>query len=170
MTEALTLYKLMILYMLKRVNFPMAITQFTDFILGKGYTTYFKLQESMAQLIESNLVEVEENHRRTLYHLTPDGARTIHFLISNISPEIRNDIDAFLKEKEYDLSEDVAVRAKYYLNTDQKYEVRCQLLDGPQSLVDLKLTVPTKKEAESIANNWTSQSQEIYAALLAKLL
>lgn len=124
----------------------------------------------MAQLIESNLVEVEENHRRTLYHLTPDGARTIHFLISNISPEIRNDIDAFLKEKEYDLSEDVAVRAKYYLNTDQKYEVRCQLLDGPQSLVDLKLTVPTKKEAESIANNWTSQSQEIYAALLAKLL
>ncbi|MCI9440253.1 MAG: DUF4364 family protein [Ruminococcus sp.] len=170
MTEALTLYKLMILYMLKRVNFPLAMTQFTDFILGKGYTTYFKLQESMAQLIESNLVEVEENHRRTLYHLTPDGARTIHFLISNISPEIRNDIDAFLKEKEYDLSEDVAVRAKYYLNTDQKYEVRCQLLDGPQSLVDLKLTVPTKKEAESIANNWTSQSQEIYAALLAKLL
>ena len=170
MTEALTLYKLMILYMLKRVNFPLAMTQFTDFILGKGYTTYFKLQESMAQLIESNLVEVEENHRRTLYHLTPDGARMIHFLISNISPEIRNDIDAFLKEKEYDLSEDVAVRAKYYLNTDQKYEVRCQLLDGPQSLVDLKLTVPTKKEAESIANNWTSQSQEIYAALLAKLL
>ncbi len=91
-------------------------------------------------------------------------------LFRSISPEIRNDIDAFLKEKEYDLSEDVAVRAKYYLNTDQKYEVRCQLLDGPQSLVDLKLTVPTKKEAESIANNWTSQSQEIYAALLAKLL
>lgn len=170
MAEALTLYKLMILYMLKRVNFPLAMTQFTDCIIGKGYTTYFKLQESLSQLVESNLVEVEENHRQTLYHLTSDGARTIHFLLSNISSEIRNDIDAFLKEKEYDLSEDIAVRAKYYRNTDQEYEARCQLLDGQQSLIDLKLTVPTKREAESIANNWMTQSQELYAALLAKLL
>ncbi len=170
MAEALTLYKLMILYMLKRVNFPLSMAQFTDFILGKGYTTYFKLQESLGQLVESNLVETEENHRKTLYHLTPEGARTIHVLTGNISPEIRRDIDVFLKEKEYDLSEDIAVRAKYYLNTNQEYEARCRLLDGKQSLIDLRLTVPTKKEAESIANNWMDQGQEIYTALLARLL
>lgn len=119
MTEALTLYKLMILYMLKRVSFPLSMAQFTDCILGKGYTTYFKLQESLGQLVESHLVEIEENHHKTLYHLTREGERTIHFLLSNISPEIRNDIDAFLKEKEYDLNEDIASRAKYYLNTNQ---------------------------------------------------
>ncbi len=170
MAEALTLYKLMILYMLKRVDFPLAMAQFTDCILGKGYTTYFKLQESLAQLVESNLVEIEENHHRTLYHLTPEGARTIHFLISNISPEIRNDIDDFLKENEYELNEDLAVRAKYYLNTNQEYEARCQLLDGPHSLIDLKITVPTKQEAQAIVSNWTSQSQEIYMTLLTKLL
>ena len=170
MAEATTLYKLMILYMLKRVSFPLSMAQFTDCILGKGYTTYFKLQESLIQLVESNLVETEENHRKTLYHLTQEGARTIHFLTGNISPEIRNDIDAFLKEKEYDLNEDIAVRAKYYLNTNQEYEARCQLLDGQHSLIDLRLTVPTRKEAETIANNWTDQSQEIYAALLSRLL
>lgn len=62
------------------------------------------------------------------------------------------------------------MRAKYYLNTNQEYEARCQLLDGQHSLIDLRLTVPTRKEAESIANNWTDQSQEIYAALLSRLL
>lgn len=38
------------------------------------------------------------------------------------------------------------------------------------SLIDLKLTVPTEKEAESIAANWSRQSQEIYTLLLSKLL
>ena len=38
------------------------------------------------------------------------------------------------------------------------------------SLIDLKLTVPTESEAEAIAGNWASQSQDIYTLLLAKLL
>ena len=38
------------------------------------------------------------------------------------------------------------------------------------SLIDLKLTVPTEKEAETIARSWSLKNQEIYASLLAELL
>ena len=44
MTETLTLYKLMILYMLNEIDFPLTTSQISEFLLGKGYTTYFKLQ------------------------------------------------------------------------------------------------------------------------------
>ena len=39
----LTLYKLIILFMLDRVDFPLTTSQLSQFILDKGYTNYFNL-------------------------------------------------------------------------------------------------------------------------------
>lgn len=49
-TEATTLYKLMVLYMLSKVNFPLSNSQIADFMLDKQYTTYFTLQEVLSPL------------------------------------------------------------------------------------------------------------------------
>ena len=170
MAETFTLYKLIVLYMLEKVDFPLATSQISEFILDKGYTSYFRLQETLSELTDSGLLKAETTHNRTLYHLTENGAETIHFFSNKISPAIRQDIDDFLKEKQYDLKEEVAVNADYYLNTNRVCEVRCQIVENGYSLIDLKLTVPTEKEAESIANNWDAKSQDIYTSILADLL
>ena len=170
MAETYTLYKLIVLYMLDKVDFPLTTSQISEFILDKGYTSYFKLQETLSEMTSSHLLDVETTHNRTLYHLTENGEETIHFFHSKLSPAIQKDIDDFLKEKQYDLKEESAVKADYYLNTNHEYEVRCQIVENGFSLIDLKLTVPTEKEAETIAGRWTAQSQEIYSLLLTKLL
>ena len=38
MGESLTLYKLIVLYMLEKVDFPLTNAQISGFILDKGYT------------------------------------------------------------------------------------------------------------------------------------
>lgn len=40
MAEAFTLYKLIILYMLDKVDFPLTNSQISEFVLDKGYTDY----------------------------------------------------------------------------------------------------------------------------------
>ena len=170
MAETFTLYKLIILYMLDKVDFPLTTSQISEFVLDKGYTTYFKLQEALSDLAESGLIRTETTHNRTLSHLTENGAETILYFSNKISSAIRKDIDEFLKEKQYDLKEEAAVKSDYYLNTNREYEVRCQIVESGSSLIDLKLTVPTEKEAEAIANHWNAKSQEIYTLLLSNLL
>ena len=170
MTETFTLYKLIVLYMLDKVDFPMTTSQISEFMLDKGYTTYFKLQEALSEMVDSGLLKIETTHKRTLYHLTENGTETIRFFTNKISPAIQNDIDEFLKEKQYDLKEEVAIKSDYYLNTNHEYEARCQIVENGFSLIDLKITVPTETEAETIASNWSRQSQDIYALLLSKLL
>ena len=157
MSETFTLYKLIILYMLNKVDFPLTTSQISEFVLDKGYTTYFKLQEAISELTQSELIRTETTHNRTLYHLTESGAETIHYFSNKISSAIRKDIDDFLTEKQYDLKEEVSVKADYYLNNGF-------------SLIDLKLTVPTEKEAKAITNHWNLKSQEIYTLLLTNLL
>ena len=85
MSETYTLYKLIVLYMLDKVDFPLTTSQISEFILEKEYTTYFKLQETLAEMEHSGLLRVETTHNRTLYHLTDNGLDTIQYFKNKIS-------------------------------------------------------------------------------------
>ena len=170
MANSFKLYKLIILYMLSKVDFPLTNSQISEFILDEGYTTYFKLQQAISELLESGFIREEATHSRTFYHLTDEGAETIHFFKNDISPAIQQDIDTFLKEKRYELKNEVAVKADYYRTPNTENAVRCQVIEQDSPLIDLTVTVPTEAEAETIVNNWTMKNQEIYALVMSTLL
>lgn len=170
MSETFTLYKLIVLYMLDKVDFPLTTSQISEFILDKGYTSYFKLQQALSELSDSDLVREEVTHNRTLYHLTEDGKQTIHFFYNKISKSIQNDIDNFLAEKKYELKNETSVKADYYKNTAGELSVRCQVMEDLEPLIELTLSVPTESEAKAIINNWNKKNQEIYAWLMSQLL
>ena len=170
MSETFTLYKLIVLYMLSKVDFPLTNAQISEFILDKGYTTFFKLQQALSELKDAELIREETIHNRTLYHLTDDGEESIFYFKNKISKPIQDDIDQFLKEKKYDLKNETAVKADYYKNTAGEFSVRCQVTEQQEPLIDLTLSVPTEAEAEKIAANWQKKNQSIYAWLMAQLL
>ena len=69
MAEAYKLYKLIILYMLDKVDFPLTNSQISEFILNEGYTNYFTVQQTISELVESGFIHEESTHNRTFYHL-----------------------------------------------------------------------------------------------------
>ena len=170
MSETFTLYKLIILYMLEKLDFPLTNAQISEFILEQGYTNYFTLQQAISEMVEAGFVREETTHNRTLYHLTEDGAQTISFFKDNISSAIRNDIDNYMKEKNYELKNEVSVKADYYKNTSKEWTVRCQITEQETTLLDLSLTVPTETEAVNVVNNWNRKNQELYALIMQNLL
>ncbi|MCI9272194.1 MAG: DUF4364 family protein [Dorea sp.] len=170
MAELLTLYKLIILYMLDRVDFPLSNSQISDFMLNKEYTTYFKLQQALSELADAGFIREEPVRNRTLYNLTDDGASTIGLFRKNISQAIRQDVNDYLKEKQFELKNEVSVKSDYYRNTNREYSVRCQVIEGALPLIDLTITVPSEEEAKTISKNWYQKNQEIYAQIMASLL
>ena len=70
--DPLTLYKLIVLYMLNRVDFPLTKAQITDFILEKEYTTYMNLQSVLAQLRDSNMIMERTIRNRTQLLITEE--------------------------------------------------------------------------------------------------
>lgn len=170
MAELFTLYKLIILYMLGSVDFPLTNSQLSEFILLKGYTTYFKQQQALAQLIDSGFIREEATHRRTFYHLTEEGKQTLHYFRKDIPMDIREDINAFLKERKYELKNEVSIKTDYFKNANLEYSVRCQVIEHDAPLIDLTVTVPTETEAQTFANNWLQKNQEVYASIMSALL
>lgn len=170
MSESLTLYKLIILYMLRKVTFPMTNAQISSFILDQGYTTYFHLQQAISEMVEANLLHVETIRNSSHYHITEEGLNTISYFAKEISDGIKKDVHTFLEQNSYELRNEVSTLADYTKVNKQDYIVRCRVKEWETDLITLKLTVPTEDTAKVICNNWTKKSQGIYAHLMKELL
>ena len=65
MAEPFTIYKLTILNMLDKVDFPLTNTQISDFFLEQEYTDYFRVQQVLNDLADSGLIRTESTHSNT---------------------------------------------------------------------------------------------------------
>lgn len=168
--DTTTLYKLIVLYMLNKVNFPLTNSQITGFFLEKEYTTYFNVQQVLSELVESELVSCETIRNASYYHITSEGGETLEFFINKIPGPVVDDMDLFLIKNKYELRNEVGTISDYYRTTNQDYIVHCQVKEGKSTLIELNLSVPTKEEAALMCNNWKEASQEIYASVMRNLM
>ena len=169
MHDPLTLYKLIVLYMLGRVDFPLTKAQIGDFILGKEYTTFLTLQQAIGELIDAGLVTAQSIRNRTHLSITKDGKETLNFFGNQISDSIKEDINEFFKENEIELRNEVSILADYYKSTSGEYEAHLIAKDKGINLVDITISVPSEDTAASICDIWQRKNQEIYQYLISQL-
>ena len=170
MAEALTQYKLIVLYMLDHVDFPLTNTQISNFILEKEYTTYFTLQQAINELISAQLIRTESTHNNTHYYITPAGQETLSYFPDKISPAIKEDVLTYFAENSITLKQEISILSDYYKTTGQEYAVRCQIREKERSILDLTLTVKSKEQAAAICSNWKKQNESVYDYLMDLLL
>ena len=165
-----TLYKLMILYMLHKVNFPLTGTQISDFILTRDYTDFNHLQQSFSELIEASLVDCENIHNTSRYMITDDGEQTLEFFGKNIPAAIVDEMDDYLRENKFKMRSEVSTVADYYKSSVSDYTVRCEVREGKTVVIALELSVPDEQQAEHMCSRWKERSSEIYAYTLKSLM
>lgn len=170
LSDPMTLYKLMNLYMLKQVNFPLTNAQLTDFFLKHEYTTYFTLQQALSELQDSGLIRTESTHNSTRYEITKEGEETLNFFGKNISAAIVEDMNTYLKENRFRMRNEVGTSADYYKSVSQDYIVHCEVREGKGTLIELDLSVPDKEQAEQMCSHWQERSQEIYSFVMKTLM
>ena len=169
MQDPLTLYKLIVLYMLDRVNFPLTKTQVIDFMQEKEYTSFFTLQQVMSELEDTGLITAQSIRNRTHLSITDEGLETLRFFGNRISDAIKTDIDTYLQEHEFTLRNEVSVQGDYYKSTTGDYEAHLLAKEKGITLVDITLSVPSSELAASICDNWQKKNQHIYQYLVEQL-
>ena len=170
MAEPFTIYKLTILYMLDKAGFPLSNTQLSNFFLEHDYTDYFRVQEVIGNLVDSNLILAESTHSNTQYTLTSAGKETLNFFSDKITEGITQDVINFFETNKMELRQETSVIADYYKTTNQNYAVRCQVRSDNNNLIDLTVSVKTKEQAEAICANWRKQHEEVYMYLMDTLM
>ena len=167
--DLLTLYKLIVLYMLDRASFPMTQAQISDFMLEKEYTTFMTLQQVIGELTKTGMISAQSIRNRTHLSITSEGKETLHFFENRVSDSIKADINEYFREKEIDMRNEGSVLADYYKATSGEFETRLVAKDRGISLIDLTLSVPTQEMAENICDNWQKKNQTVYQFIMREL-
>ncbi len=92
MADPNTIYKITILAMLEKVDFPLSNTQISNFFLEQNYTDYFTVQQMINELLDSDLIRFQSTHNNTQYYVTAPGKETLKFFEDKITPAIEHDI------------------------------------------------------------------------------
>ena len=145
-----TLYKLMTMYTLSRVDFALTNSQITNVFLDLGYTNYFNVQYTLGDLVSS-------------------GRKALEALKNSIAVSIRSDIDTYLQANRLEFREALATRSEYYRTTEGDYAVRCRVMEHNTALIDLTLTVPNETQAKIVSKEWKEKSQDVYAYVMRTL-
>ncbi len=170
MTEPHTLTKLIVLYMLEKVGFPVTKAQVYDFILEKEYANYFTLTQATFELIEDGYIESNPTHSSTLLSLTDKGEDTLTFFQNRISEGIKSDINAYCEEHRGEITNRMSVMTNYYRTSAGDYIAELFAREKTEDLINIKINMPTEESARLVCDHWRDKSSDIYSFILENLL
>lgn len=168
--NASSLNKLMILYMLDNVDFPLTNAQISDFMIGRAQVHYFRLQTTLSDMETAGLLHARKDSSTTYYEITKEGRDTLVSLSENLSADIMTDIRTYLKEHRIEMRTASATGAEYTLLPSGDYRILCSVKEGGSELISLSLTVPTEAAARTLTANWKEKSSEVYEAIMKLLI
>lgn len=169
-SETLTLYKLIVLYMLDSVKFKLTYSQISEFILDKEYMNFMTLQQVITDLQESGLIQSYSMSSKTFYSITPEGQKTLSYFGSRIGWKFKSDIDRYLYEKRLELRNESSIAASFCKNKNGEYDATLIATEKYSELINIKIPVPTEEMAQRVCDNWYSKNQEVYKYLMETLL
>ncbi len=170
MTEPHTLTKLIVLYMLDKVDFPITKAQIYDFILERSYANYFTLTQATFELTEDGFITSDSTHSSTYLSLTDKGRDTLTFFQNRISEGIKSDINKFFEDNRMEITNRMSIMTNYYRTSAGDYVAELIAREKSEDLINIRINMPTEESAQTVCDHWRDKSSDIYSYILENLL
>ena len=166
--------KLLILYLINRMELSMSRAQITDFVMEKDFMNYFVLEETLADMVEQGLLDaISENAQdanTTRYTVTNNGLISLEYFENHIPRPMRVLINQYVEENRGKVKRDYEVTATYFPNTEtEDYHVKCGVYEDMRVLLELAISVDTREQAKQIQANWRNNASLLYQRVIDAL-
>ena len=159
--------KLMILYLLDKMDIPMTNAQITDFFVSENLLTYFELQQLLAKMVDDAYLEKYVDNNTARYTVTDLGAQTLELLEKRIFQPARSKINTFVSENRKLIKKAYEITSNYFYDHQTgEFIVKCGAYDGDTTLMELALSVVTREQAKLICRNWKENVNKLYGKFL----
>lgn len=161
--------KLILLYVIDKLEMPAGNLQLTRLILEYGFMNYFLLQQYLNELCDSGHLIPEPEDGKTTYRITPQGREALALFPGLIPPGIKARIDNTITGIRKDIRNETLVTADFIPESENQYFVSCSVGEDKFPLAQLKVMVGTRHDAHRICENWKAHAQAIYVEILESL-
>lgn len=168
-TDDLAVNKLIVLYLLAKVKMPLSLSQLTQTILERAYTDYFSLQQYLSEMVSAEFIAQSKETHTSWFSITDKGLQALGFFESRIPLSTRNELELFIQNNWRELRNELEVTAEYVPLSTNEYIVHCKVDENDSTLLEIKVNVSSKKQANVLCKNWRNNASTLYGEILGLL-
>ncbi len=153
--------KVLILYLLRRVEGPVDLADLTRLTLLDDGIDYFTFVQAVADLVQSGHLLLADG----VYTITEKGRNNGATMEYSLPSVIRGRCAKVLREFNAQARRAAQVTAQVTAG-DAGVQVELGLNDGVRSLFSLTMLAPSEEQAKSVAERFQKQPEAIFSAIL----
>ncbi len=157
--------KMLVLYLMTRVEAPIDFSKVTDLTLCDDGIDYFDFAEALDELVRTDHLTLEED----LYAITEKGLRNGEAFETTLPFTVRQKCDENLQALNAALRFDAQVRAEILSRADGFFTLRLSLDDNDGNLLTVELFAPSEQQAKLLGERFRSRPDRFYHGLLGLL-
>jgi DNA-binding PadR family transcriptional regulator len=166
--------KLIILYLINRMELPMSREQITDVIVDGDFMDYYTLQQNLSEMVESNFLESSQenamDNKTTRFTITEEGSAALGLFERRITFPTRQAINRYANENRKKIKKEYEKTATYFPDDDNdEFRVKCGVYEDNRALLELLISVDTRDQAKFIQSNWQKNASLLYSHIINAL-
>lgn len=163
--------KLLLLYLIEKMDLPLSRSQITDYVRQAEYMDYYTLQQTLAEMVEGGYLENSQDNNSTLYTITEDGQTMLEYFEKHIPASVRAKINTYVRDNRRNIKRDYENTATYFPNVENdEFMVKCGVYEDERVLMELFISVETRDQAKQIQANWKNNASKLYSNIIKELV
>lgn len=171
-SQELAVNKLLILYILNKMEIPLTNTQITQIILENEVMNYFALQQFIIELLNKKLIENydDKEQNKVFYQINQNGIKALELFHTRIPNDVKEKFDSYLQSSKEAILKDMQIKANYLKVKENEFIVSLKVIENQTNLINIDLNVTSKAQAKYICDNWKENSSTLYGDILNILI
>ena len=167
--EKLADNKLLILYILQKVNHPISYKELLELVISISDMNYFDFQQFLQDLLEDSFILKYSKNNEEIIELTNEGKNALELTLDMLPGIIKLKVDSRFKEQYSKIKDELSVYAKYTPISETNFTVNCKIIENNQTIFNLETFAASSEQARNIVNNWNNNAEKIYPNILKVL-
>jgi predicted transcriptional regulator len=164
--EKLADSKLLILYILQKINNPISYKELLELVISISDMNYFDFQQFLQDLLEDKFILKSLHNEEEIIELTNEGRYALDLTIDMLPGILKLKVDSSFKEKYNKIKDEFSVFAEYTPLTETNFSVKCKIIENNLTIFNLEANAGSREQAKTIVDNWNNHADDIYPQIL----
>ena len=167
---ALAENKVLILYILEKIDGEIVEDGLYKIISSVNNVNYFYFKQVLTDLIDSKLVGIYTKDEEPLIKITSEGKNALSLTKEVLPGILKLKADNVFKKELLSIEEESSVIAEFIPKNEHDYTIKCKIVENNETIFEVKTFAGSRDRAKRIVDNWNKNAQEIYPEILNLLL
>lgn len=169
-TTILAENKVLILYILTRIQSDIKQDDLLKIINLINGINYFDFKQILSDLIDSNLVGTYTKDEEPVIRITSEGKNAFALTKDVLPGIIKLKADSVFQKVFPNIEEESSISAEFIPKSENNYTVKCKIVENNETIFEVKSFVGSRDRAKRIIDNWNNNATKIYPKMLNLLL